>query len=53
MSDSNETLDILAWRAAEDILRVREAGEEVNVAATAREFGVDRNRMIRLRQIYS
>jgi hypothetical protein len=47
MPNSNEDLDELAQRAANEILRHRNAGEKVNVAAKAREHGVDKNRVHR------
>ncbi len=47
MSDSNKALNILAWRAAEDIFRVREGRERANITAITREYGVDRNRVTR------
>jgi hypothetical protein len=37
IADSNEDLDELAQRAAEEILRERNAGKRANVAAIARE----------------
>lgn len=47
MANSNEDLDELAQRAANEILRDRKAGEKVNVAAKAREYRVDKNRVYR------
>jgi hypothetical protein len=47
MPDSNEVLNILAQRAAEDILRGQEAGKKVNVAVTARQYRIDRKRITR------
>jgi hypothetical protein len=47
MADSNKDLDELAQRAAEEILRERNAGKRANMAATARKYGVDRFRVSR------
>jgi hypothetical protein len=47
MVNSDEDLDELAHRAAKEILRERSAGERVSVAATAREYKVDRFRVFR------
>ncbi len=43
----NKLSDAVVQGAAEDVCRAREAGERINIAATAREYGVDRNRLIR------